>query len=686
MARYTKTDVVTGDVVKSDVNVQLGLIETAVADTLSRKGDLPNTMEADIDMNSNQILNLPDATTSQEPMTLSQGLATLNWVRTDSDAKYYDTVAAATSDTSLAVGDIVILKDRANGVFDVISETGTANTYNIIAHGTLSLSLELRVGPVANALQFGAAGDFSGAIDAMNSSGVKSWFIPKADYTQATTNTITLDELEVVNEGQITNDGRVVFLLNGPLKFKLTGGEYIATDYQTDRPVVVDSRNGSDCLDHHIEGCKTTNMSICDLGVKEGTSKTTVVHNKIESDDSTDTYVTNSGTAAISILPWANILIRGTVTDAREKSSGLFCNNTLDCFQQSGTNVDFMKISGDTKGFKVAYNDIFNRNTAADTEFDFFGGARGAKVAYNNFKNVSMKVQTHEDTGVTLAERVVISGNEWDFEAGCENEWGVLIKSSFVNFSNNIMRYIDPDRAAAKGSFTGVWINEMNNAGNGFGDTQPVAINYTGNIIDFSQAFSTNVVVKTTIVFNAFASTFTGNTWIGGEIISPSERCVFSGNQFYSTEVSDADILVTKHKMGESNNILSNTYTNLKGPFGSITGSITTGTPDLVVSDSSRMSKNQKIDIAGVTGPLTITAISGTAVTLGSNADATVSGAAVTNSESFDRSPKHLTYRGNPENNVTADVGDICTSSTGGASTTLYIKESGTGSTGWVAK
>lgn len=144
MARYTKTDVVTGDVVKSDVNVQLGLVETAIADTLSRKGDSPNIMEADIDMDSNQILNLPDAVTRQEPATYGQVLDQVDWSVAVGEAKYYDTVAAATSDTSLSVDDVVILKDRADGVFDVISGTGTANTYDIIAHGSLSLSLELR--------------------------------------------------------------------------------------------------------------------------------------------------------------------------------------------------------------------------------------------------------------------------------------------------------------------------------------------------------------------------------------------------------------------------------------------------------------------------------------------------------------------------------------------------------------
>jgi hypothetical protein len=41
---------------------------------------------------------------------------------------------------------------------------------------------------------------------------------------------------------------------------------------------------------------------------------------------------------------------------------------------------------------------------------------------------------------------------------------------------------------------------------------------------------------------------------------------------------------------------------------------------------------------------------------------------------------------GTPEGVVTAPVGSMWTRTTGGAGTTLYIKESGNGSTGWVAK
>lgn len=44
-------------------------------------------------------------------------------------------------------------------------------------------------------------------------------------------------------------------------------------------------------------------------------------------------------------------------------------------------------------------------------------------------------------------------------------------------------------------------------------------------------------------------------------------------------------------------------------------------------------------------------------------------------------------YAGDPNGNVTGDIGDSCINTGGGAGTTLYIKESGNGTnTGWVGK
>ena len=43
-----------------------------------------------------------------------------------------------------------------------------------------------------------------------------------------------------------------------------------------------------------------------------------------------------------------------------------------------------------------------------------------------------------------------------------------------------------------------------------------------------------------------------------------------------------------------------------------------------------------------------------------------------------------LIYAGTPENNVEAPPATLCMDSTGSAGSILYIKKTGTGSTGWV--
>lgn len=47
---------------------------------------------------------------------------------------------------------------------------------------------------------------------------------------------------------------------------------------------------------------------------------------------------------------------------------------------------------------------------------------------------------------------------------------------------------------------------------------------------------------------------------------------------------------------------------------------------------------------------------------------------------------KNLQGQGTPENSIKAPVGSTYLRIDGGTSTTLYVKESGDGSTGWVAK
>lgn len=52
------------------INTAFEQIETAINGSLSRSGEAPNQMQAALDMNSQRILNLPNPTSTHEPVTL----------------------------------------------------------------------------------------------------------------------------------------------------------------------------------------------------------------------------------------------------------------------------------------------------------------------------------------------------------------------------------------------------------------------------------------------------------------------------------------------------------------------------------------------------------------------------------------------------------------------------------------
>lgn len=65
MSDYNKTDIGSGYNTQDSINTELGKIETAVNSKVDKTG---STMSGDIDMNSNQILNLPAPVTNTEPL------------------------------------------------------------------------------------------------------------------------------------------------------------------------------------------------------------------------------------------------------------------------------------------------------------------------------------------------------------------------------------------------------------------------------------------------------------------------------------------------------------------------------------------------------------------------------------------------------------------------------------------
>ena len=72
MAKLTLTDIAAGYVLVTTFNANNTLIETALENTLSRDGTSPNTMSANLDMNSNKVVNLTDGTNNQDAVTVLQ--------------------------------------------------------------------------------------------------------------------------------------------------------------------------------------------------------------------------------------------------------------------------------------------------------------------------------------------------------------------------------------------------------------------------------------------------------------------------------------------------------------------------------------------------------------------------------------------------------------------------------------
>ena len=106
---------------------------------------------------------LADSNTTGGAIQLAENITAAATAGAGAAPVYEDTAAlmAANTNKEYAVGDIVIVKDRADGIFDVVLTTSvTPNTFNIIISTANALiSFALRANGVANVKSFGAVGD-----------------------------------------------------------------------------------------------------------------------------------------------------------------------------------------------------------------------------------------------------------------------------------------------------------------------------------------------------------------------------------------------------------------------------------------------------------------------------------------------------------------------------------------------
>lgn len=132
------------------------LVEASVENTLSRDGTSPNEMGADLDMNSNRILNLPDALSAQEPLTLSQYEASVSGTGTAPNTASYLTLANSSSLTServLTAGSNITLTDGGAGSTVTIAVTPTITPSALTKGDDTNVTLTLGGTPTTALLQ-----------------------------------------------------------------------------------------------------------------------------------------------------------------------------------------------------------------------------------------------------------------------------------------------------------------------------------------------------------------------------------------------------------------------------------------------------------------------------------------------------------------------------------------------------
>jgi hypothetical protein len=217
MPKITLTDLEAGYGLQTSYNANNDAIEAAFDNTISRDGSTPNAMAAELDMNSNKIINVKDGVNPKDAANYGQ-LTGKAFSEIDvGDAPVVATIVAMQAILAPSNGDVAIVTEDGRAgtfVFDT-SETGAANNGTTFKATDATIGSWVRrfSGPV-DVRWFGAVGD--GTTDdttalqaalTFGSANAQSVFIPAGTYVisdtlEITSPTVSYQSAHVYGEGR----------------------------------------------------------------------------------------------------------------------------------------------------------------------------------------------------------------------------------------------------------------------------------------------------------------------------------------------------------------------------------------------------------------------------------------------------------------------------------------------------
>jgi hypothetical protein len=561
MAKLTLDDITSGYASVTVINSNNALIETALENTLSRDGTTPNSMAADLDMDSNKVLNLATPTSGADA----------------ANKAYVDAVAASANDGDtlavlLADTDEVTNGDALVGVLS--PETGAvATTQHARNHLAVLVADFLSEAEIQQSKTIAVAFDASAAIQAAIDTGKD----------------VDFRGLRWLKANNLTQ----------------------TTDFQNLM-----------CSDGICRISKNAN------GVLFASSGDNVIVDSIQF----------RGDAATPVYTGDNVTFSGDFCTLVRGGSRWAYGRAI---KATGTNFSLH-----------ASTDIIQTADATASGYDIELGVSGTATLYHQIENY---ISSQSDGGILMIDTgsVVISGGQFG-KLTIQRGTGPAGVNGGITTGARILGTTVIEAASAV--FTG---NQFSN----------VSITFSADTSGCRMGLSNSFQAGHTITNNG-----NDNNYIARQVSSGSTIDIKYGDDTSTCIVSYSPTTTPLVGFPDAIFIPNNKNIYVKATDGSVGARMASNASDNVTFGNDVSAKVINVNQVGL-GDVQL--VTNNVVRLKANA----TGIYLGGTTAFDSQGA-----GSPEGAVTAPVGSTYRRTDGGAATSFYVKESGSGNTGWVGK